>query len=72
MLPPNDISICKLSKEEGIPEATLHKWRTEVCANSYAIPASDAPVERWSSHDKFLIVLETATMSEIELSEYCR
>lgn len=34
--------------------------------------ASDAPAERWSSQDKFLIVLETATMSEIELSEYCR
>ena len=68
MLSPNDISISKLSKEEGIPMATLHKWRTEARANGYAVSASDAPAERWSSHDKFLIVLETATMSEIELS----
>ena len=72
MLPPNNISISKLSKEEGIPEATLHKWRSEARANGYAAPASDAPAEHWSSQDKFLIVLETATMSEIELSEYCR
>lgn len=61
MLPPNDVSISKLAKEGGIPEATLHKWRAEARANDYAAPASDAPAERWSSQDKFLIVLETAT-----------
>ncbi len=27
---------------------------------------------RWSSADKFRAVLQTATMSEIEISEYCR
>ncbi len=29
MLPPNTIAIRQLSKEEGISEATLHKWRGE-------------------------------------------
>jgi len=28
--------------------------------------------ERWSTQDKFLIVVETATLSEIELAGYCR
>jgi transposase len=28
--------------------------------------------ERWSTHDKFSIVVESATLSEIELAEYCR
>jgi transposase len=28
--------------------------------------------ERWSTKDKFSIVVETATMSEIELAEYAR
>lgn len=72
MLPPNDISISKISREEGIPEATLHKWRNAARANGVAAPATDSPAERWSTQDKFLIVLETAALSEIELAEYCR
>ncbi|WP_296428692.1 hypothetical protein [Yoonia sp.] len=27
MLPPNNMAIWQLSQEEGISEATLHKWR---------------------------------------------
>ncbi|WP_144406926.1 hypothetical protein [Paenibacillus sp. IHBB 10380] len=27
---------------------------------------------RWSTRDKFSILVETATLNEIELSEYCR
>ena len=27
--------------------------------------------EQWSSEDKFLIVMETYTMNEAELAEYC-
>jgi len=27
MLPPNNLSVRRLSQEEGISEATLHKWR---------------------------------------------
>lgn len=36
------------------------------------MPAGEQEPERWSPQDKFLIVLETATLSEVELSEYCR
>ena len=72
MLPPNSVPISKLSKEEGVPEATLHKWRNAARANGMAAPASSAPAERWGTKDKFLIVLETASLSEIELAEYCR
>ena len=72
MLPPNNVSISKLSKEEGIPEATLHKWRNAARANGIAAPATNSPAERWSTQDKFLIVLETASLSEIELAEYSR
>ncbi len=27
---------------------------------------------KWSSQDKFMVVIETANLSEIEFSEYCR
>ena len=29
MLPPGNMAIRQVSQEEGISEATLHKWRTE-------------------------------------------
>ena len=28
--------------------------------------------DKWSSQDKFMVVLETANLTEIEFSEYCR
>jgi putative transposase len=37
-----------------------------------SIPAHDQPPERWSAEDKFAVVLETAALSEAELSAYCR
>jgi len=36
------------------------------------MPDSDTTPEGWSSRDKFAAVLQTASMSEAELAEYCR
>ncbi|MDQ8739519.1 transposase [Paenibacillus sp. LHD-38] len=36
------------------------------------MPSGNTETERWSTQDKFSIVVETAALSEIELSEYCR
>jgi len=72
MLPPNNQSISRISKQEGIPEATLRKWRDGARANGKAAPASNAGSDEWSTEDKFLIVIETAGLSETELAEYCR
>ena len=36
------------------------------------MPDSDNTPEGWLSRDKFAAVLETATMSEAEIAEYCR
>jgi len=33
MLPPNNVAIRQLSQEEGISEATLHKWRADARGN---------------------------------------
>ena len=72
MLPPNNQSISRISKQEGIPQATLRKWRDDTRANGLAAPATDAPSDDWNTEDKFLIVVETAGMSETDLAEYCR
>lgn len=72
MLPPNNVAIRQLSQEEGISEATLHKWRAEARSKGQLLPDADAGPEGWSSRDKFAAVLETAALNEADLAEYCR
>jgi transposase-like protein len=72
MLPPNTMAIRQLSQEEGISEATLHKWRAEARSKGQLLPDADAGPEGWSSRDKFAAVLETAALNEADLAEYCR
>ena len=72
MLPPNQRSIPELAREEGIAEPTLYAWRTKARQEGRLMPDSNNTPEGWSSRDKFAAVLETATMSQAEVAEYCR
>ncbi len=72
MMPPSHQSLGQIQKETGIPEGTLKKWRSETRKKGFAAPAGEQQSERWSTQDKYLIVVETATLSEIELAGYCR
>lgn len=70
LLPPNNESVTKVSREEGIPQQTLTRWKNEAKANGTPAPTGDN-ADSWSTQDKFLIV-ETASMNETELAEYAR
>ena len=72
MLPPNNMAIRHLSQEEGISEATLHKWRAEARGKGQLLPDADAGPEGWTSRDKFAAVLETAALNDADLGAYCR
>lgn len=72
MMPPANESVKNLSEEWGISIVTLYKWRNEARASGTAIPGSGQTSDRWSSEDKFLVVMETFAMNETELAEYCR
>ena len=72
MMPPQGESVTSLAKEIGISEAALYKWKKNAKAKGIAIPSGKTIPERWSTKDKFSIVVETAAMSEIELAEYGR
>lgn len=69
---PQRKSIAELAKEEGISEPTLYNWRKQARAEGRLLPDHDDSPEGWSSRDKFNAVMETAALSESELSEYCR
>ena len=72
MLPPNNESVTKIAKEEGLSEQTLRNWRDKARRDGYAAPGIDAVPDDWSTQDKFLIVVETASLNETELAEYAR
>ncbi len=72
MMPPQNKSIAEVSKETGISQSTLVGWRKKAKAKGIPITSGKRETEGWSTQDKFSIVVETATLSEAELAEYCR
>lgn len=72
MLPPNNIPLGQLAREEGISYATLAKWRAEARAKGRFLPDAHATPEGWTSRDKLAAVIETASLNEHDLGEYCR
>lgn len=72
MMPPHNQSIRQLAKEERISEATLYKWRQEARNRGILLPDGDSSPEGWSSRDKFAAVIESASLNETDLAEYCR
>jgi transposase len=72
MLPPNNVSVPQLAKESGIPRDTLYGWRRQAAGRARLGATLATPVGVLSSEEKFAVVVETATLNELEVSEYCR
>ena len=72
LLPPYSMSVKKVSEEEGISTATLYHWRQQLRRSGAAVPNNNTSSEQWSAQTKLAIVAETYSMTESELSQYCR
>lgn len=72
LLPPINLSVAELARQEGISEATLYNWRKQAKLEGNAVPGEKKVPDDWPAEAKFAVVVETATLSELELSEYCR
>ena len=72
MMPPENQKVSTIAQETGMSEATLYKWKKEAKAKGIVIPDGEPNAEQWSTQDKFQVVLETASLNEAELAEYCR
>ena len=72
MLPPNNASVPQLTQETGIPKDTLYTWRSKHRKSHGDIPAPMISSGKLSSEEKFAVVIESASLNEVELSEYCR
>lgn len=73
LLPPYNRPVTEVSAEEGISPATLYNWQTKVKSEGVPVPGRRSKSsDDWSAEAKLAVVVETATLSESELSEYCR
>lgn len=73
LLPPQNVSVPDMVKETGIPKDTLYTWKRQY-RNVQSGP--DANQNQQTGHltneEKLSVVIETASLSEVELGEYCR
>ena len=72
LLPPNNASVPALAKETGVPKDTLYAWRIAHRGKLATPTESTSSPNGLSSAEKFSVVLETASLNEVELGEYCR
>lgn len=73
LLPPNNQSISALSKETGIGVSTLYNWRKQAKLKGLPVPGSRPTTsEDWDSASKLSVIIETASLNQAQLSEYCR
>jgi transposase len=72
LLPPNNTSVTELAKETGVPKDTLYTWRLKFRSSLNTAPNQGGAPGCCSSEDKLTIVIETASLNEVELGEYCR
>src|SRR5690554_7446208 len=66
------MTVAALARQEGISDQTLYNWRTQAREEGRPVPGPKAKSDQWSAEAKLATVVETATLSEAELSQYCR
>lgn len=62
------LGLREFANKEGIPKSTLYTWSKTLNIN----PTPFMKKPSLSAEQRFAIVLETATFTETQLSEYCR
>jgi len=72
MMPPHPVSVSQLSRDTGVSDVTLYKWRKDYQNQGVAVPANTKNSNEWTAENKLAVVIETAAFNEIKLSEYCR
>ncbi|WP_102335011.1 IS3 family transposase [Vibrio breoganii] len=72
LLPPHNLSVPQVAEEEGISEVTLYNWRSQLKESGVVAANSQSSSEQWSAQTKLAVVAETFSMTESELSQYCR
>lgn len=72
LLPPYNYSLRRIANEFSISAATVSKWRKELISEGLLKEDMEQKFENFTAEQIFYFVIETSTMTEHELAEYCR
>lgn len=72
MLPPHNLSINEVARQEGIPANTLYGWRSQAGIATRSADSDLKIPEQWSQEARFAVLVETAPLSAHAVAEYCR
>lgn len=72
LLPPYNYSLRRIVNELSIGAATVSKWRKELVSEDLLKEDVEQKTENFTAEQIFSFVIETSTMTEHELAEYCR
>ncbi len=75
LLPPYSWSVRHIAQKLALSSSVVARWRPELVAQGL-LPKneriSSVDGEEWTPERRFSVVLETASLSEMELADYCR
>lgn len=71
LLPPYNWSLRQVADEVGCAPSTVFKWRKQLEEQGTLMPEKPNPTD-WTTEQKFAFVLESASLHELDLGEYCR
>ncbi|PLY36357.1 hypothetical protein F164LOC_15285 [Pectobacterium carotovorum] len=72
LLPPLNMTIAEVARSERIGLQTFYNWRDKAKQEGRPVPGNKSTPEHWSAEAKLATVIETTSLNEAELSEYCR
>ncbi len=68
-----DETVTDIQRDTRVGIDTLYRWRDQAKhQKGLSATTKYKNADKWSSQDKFMVVLETANLTEIEFPEYCR
>ncbi len=59
LLPPHNLSVAELARQEGISDVTLYTWRKQAKARGEVVPGSAKVPEDWPAEAKLAAVGST-------------
>lgn len=70
---PHNLSVPQVAYQKGISTKTLYTWIKKAREKERSMARKgNVNAENWPGREKLAVVVETASMTAYELSEYCR
>ncbi len=72
LLPPHSWSLRRIAEKLNVSASVVSKWRQELMKDGHQFSEDKTEDSTHSAEQKFTAIIDTATMSEHELAQYCR